>query len=296
MAETVEHVSDTAFWVAHYRAVETRRPDALFRDPLAERLAGDRGRRVAKHMGAERAMRWTLSVRTWIIDALIQNAIEDGVDLVLNIGAGLDTRPYRLDLPTDFQWVEADFAHMIDYKTEALADEKPVCRLDRIACDLANDEARLNLLADVNARGRKILVLTEGVIPYLGNDAVSDLAHDLDAQENIAFWIAEYSSPFFQTITARSGIRRRLEHNAPFLFDPGGELESWPRFFAERHWQVADLRFIGEEGRKVGRDLPAGPIGRFFMRFAPEERLRPYRRMNGYALLEKGSTVVTVPA
>jgi methyltransferase (TIGR00027 family) len=294
MADTVDHVSDTAFWVAHYRAVETRRRDALFRDPFAEKLSGERGRRVAKHMGAERAMQWTLSIRTIIIDDLIVDAIKGGVDLVLNLGAGLDARPYRLDLAADFQWVEADFPHMIDYKTEVLAGETPVCRLERVACDLSDDVERRKLLSEVNARGRNILVLTEGVIPYLSNAAVGSLAQDLEAQDHIAFWITDYSSPFFQTITARSGIRKRLAHSAPFLFDPGPETESWPRFFAEKHWQIKNMRFIGEEGCKVGRDLPAGPIGRFFMQFAPEERLRPYRRMNGYALLQKGEAVVTL--
>jgi len=294
MANTVDHVSDTAFWVAHYRAVETRRRDALFRDPLAEKLAGERGRRVARHMGAERAMQWTLSVRTFVIDDLIMKAIKGGVDLVLNLGAGLDTRPYRLDLPADFRWVEADFVHMVDYKNTVLADEKAVCRLERIACDLSDDAERRELLADINARGRKILVLTEGVIPYLSNEAVGSLAKDLNAQDHIAFWITDYSSPLFQTVTARSGIRKRLAHSAPFLFDPGPETDSWQRFFAEKHWQVKVMRFIGEEGKKVGRDLPAGPIGRFFMQFAPEERLRPYRRMNGYALLEKGEKVIAL--
>ncbi len=294
MANTVDHVSDTAFWVAHYRAVETRRRDALFRDPFAEKLAGERGRQVARHMGAERAMQWTLSVRTFVIDDLIKEAIKGGVDLVLNLGAGLDARPYRLDLPADFQWVEADFVHMVDYKNTVLMDEKAVCKLERIACDLSDDAERRKLLTEVNARGRKILVLTEGVIPYLSNDAVGTLAHDLDRQEHIALWITDYSSPLFQTVTARSGIRKRLAHSAPFLFDPGPETDSWQRFFAEKHWQIKDMRFIGEEGRKVGRDLPAGPIGRFFMQFAPEERLRPYRRMNGYALLEKGEKVLTI--
>ena len=41
--QAIENVSDTALWVAIYRAIETDRPDAHFRDPLARRLAGDRG-------------------------------------------------------------------------------------------------------------------------------------------------------------------------------------------------------------------------------------------------------------
>jgi len=51
MAEPlVSHVSDTARWVAVYRAWESQRPDALFSDPFAERLAGARGQAMAKLM------------------------------------------------------------------------------------------------------------------------------------------------------------------------------------------------------------------------------------------------------
>ena len=44
---TVRGVSDTARWVAYFRALETQRPDALFRDPYAERLAGEHGFQIA---------------------------------------------------------------------------------------------------------------------------------------------------------------------------------------------------------------------------------------------------------
>ena len=43
-------ISDTARWVAIYRAIESERPDALYRDPLARRLAGERGERIAETM------------------------------------------------------------------------------------------------------------------------------------------------------------------------------------------------------------------------------------------------------
>jgi hypothetical protein len=38
----IADVSDTALWIAAYRARETERAGALFHDPLAGRLAGDR--------------------------------------------------------------------------------------------------------------------------------------------------------------------------------------------------------------------------------------------------------------
>src|SRR2546427_252302 len=106
----ITHVSDTARWVALYRAMESERPDALFRDPYARRLAGERGERIVASMRRGRAMAWPMIVRTAVLDELILRAIErDGVDTVLNLAAGLDTRPYRLPLPSSLRWVEADF-------------------------------------------------------------------------------------------------------------------------------------------------------------------------------------------
>src|SRR5713101_6035300 len=46
----IRNISDTARWAAVYRAREAERPDALFRDTLARRLAGDRGEQIAKAM------------------------------------------------------------------------------------------------------------------------------------------------------------------------------------------------------------------------------------------------------
>lgn len=294
MSELIEHVSDTAFWVAYYRWVETQRRDALFRDPLAIKLCGERGAKLARHMGIERAMAWSMALRTWIIDRYIHEAIQGGVDMVVNLGAGLDTRPYRLDIPSNFQWVEVDFSHVVDYKNRVLADDKPLCQLERISCDLSVDAEREALLARLNDRAQRILVLTEGVVPYLSNDEAGRLARDLAAQSHVESWLTDYFSPFFLNLSARGRIQRNLQKNAPFRFNPGPEPIDWPTFFAETGWQISDVRFAGEEGIKIGRKLPAGPLAQLLIRFMPEEKLRPFKRMNGYVLLKKGHDIVPI--
>lgn len=294
MTTSIEHVSDTAFWVAHYRWLETQRKDALFHDPLALKLIGDRGKKIAKHMGIQTAMAWSMSLRTRIIDDYIAEAIAGGVDCIVNLGAGLDTRPYRLNLPADFPWVEVDFPQMIAYKDEVLANDKPICHLERIGCDLSQDAERLALLEGLSRAGHNILVLTEGVIPYLSNESAATLADNLHQQDHITAWITDYFSPFFTNLTARTQIQSRLAKNAPFLFNPGDDILDWPRFFAAAGWQIHEMRYTGEVGKTLGRDLPGNGLTRFLMQFAPEERLRPYRRMSGYALLNKGREVVPV--
>jgi O-methyltransferase involved in polyketide biosynthesis len=47
-----------------YRAWESARPDALFRDPFAERLAGERGEAIAKLMPRQPRSGWPLLSRS----------------------------------------------------------------------------------------------------------------------------------------------------------------------------------------------------------------------------------------
>src|SRR5579862_3429503 len=134
----IENVSDTAFWIAYHRAVETERADALFRDPWASKLAGDRGPKIARGMPWSFATGWMVAIRTRIIDDYIKAAVAEGADVILNLGAGLDTRPFRMDLPKTLLWIEADYPDLIAFKEKQLADETPSCQLERAKIDLAN--------------------------------------------------------------------------------------------------------------------------------------------------------------
>src|SRR5690242_3090337 len=110
MTQKLEDISDTAHWVAHYRAVETEREDALFKDPYAKLLSGKRGQEVRNQVDRWGHFGWFVSMRTKILDDLIvQTVSSHGVDTVLNLAAGLDTRPFRLNLPRHLNWVEVDF-------------------------------------------------------------------------------------------------------------------------------------------------------------------------------------------
>ena len=138
MAEgQIQHVSDTALWVAGCRALETERPDSMFRDPLAAGLAGARGRQIANSMPNAKGMQWSVAIRTVVIDGFLRSAISSGVDTILNLGAGLDTRPYRMDIPPSLRWIEVDYASLIEQKDDQLRAETPVCQVERIGLDLA---------------------------------------------------------------------------------------------------------------------------------------------------------------
>lgn len=278
----IEHVSDTAIWVATYRARETERPDALFRDPLAKVLAGTEGERIASQMAQSSSTEWAVVIRTKLIDDMIQGARSQGIKTVINLGAGLDTRPYRMDLPSDFNWVEIDYSRIIDFKEDKLKGETPRCRLERIPLDLANVSARQEAFRRLNEQYGPAVILTEGVLSYLSVEHVADLAKDLHAQPNFKFWIMDYFSPRFMEFMRASKVAKQMQ-KAPFQFNP----PNWKEFFQQRGWQVDQMKYMFAESRKLNRDVP----GPWFMKivgiFMPPSVKRAYSEMTGYALMKR---------
>jgi len=283
---SIKNVADTAFMVAAYRAAETERPDALFRDPLAGRLAGDHGKKIVADMPkAAFAGGWSVVIRTWVIDRLIETAIAEGIDTILNLGAGLDTRPYRMDLPASVHWIEADFPDMIEFKEEKLAGETPHCRLERISVDLGDDAAREKFLTEVSTGSRQILVLTEGVIPYLTPEQVTALSRDLKSRPSFRYWIADYFAPETYRYRRRKGMTRAMK-NAPFRFEPA----DFFGFFQKLGWQPKITRYLAEEAAQLKRPLRLPGLMRLWIRLvslflSPEKRVR-MRRFMGYVLFE----------
>jgi methyltransferase (TIGR00027 family) len=278
-ASPVSNVSDTARWVAVYRAQESARADALFRDPYADLLAGERGRAIAALVPRQARSGWPIVARTKLIDDLVQAVIARGCDCVLNLAAGLDARPYRLELPESLRWVEADLPALIEEKERLLADARPRCHLVRIKVDLADAGARAALLRDVLGSSRKALVITEGLLIYLDESKVRALAADLCAQAGIAWWILDLASPELVQML-RKTMGQHLA-NAPLKFAPANGVG----YFEALGWRVAEVQSIFRAAWRFRR-LP------WFLRiFAllpePEPRKLGKSRWSGVVQLER---------
>jgi len=254
----IEDVSDTARWMAFHRALESERADALFVDPFARRLAGERGRRIAEEMptvaGAHpgsRGLASALAVRTKAFDEMILDSVQRiGADAVLNLAAGLDARPYRLPLLSSLVWIEADRAAILDAKTEVLAGEKPACTIDRVAVDLADDRARENLFERVAASHSRVVVVTEGLLVYLDEARVASLADGLGARSSMRRWILESVAPEVLKRNMRAWGKVLAPANAEWKFAPPNGFE----FFRPRGWSPTVRRPFMVEARRLGRE------------------------------------------
>jgi len=279
----INHVSDTALWVAYYRAKETLRPDALFRDPLANVLLGERGKKIAESMKTVgKYTEWAVIARTVIIDQFILDLIGKGVDTVINMGTGLDTRPYRMNLPSSLKWIEVDYPQIISHKNRLLKKESPKCQLTRVELDLADEEKRNQFLTEVGSQAKKTLVITEGVIPYLSEEQVSSLAKALHNETHVHYWITE----FFRAEVypyLKASLRTIKMKNAPFRFFPN----DWLGFFEKCGWTSEEIRYSTEIAVKYNRKIPLPWWAGFLRIFFSKAIVKKSEKMSGYMVFKK---------
>ena len=280
---TIRHVSDTALWVAMYRAFESERPDALFHDPYARKMAGERGEAIVKSMPRARSMGWPMVVRTQVMDEIVLRSCGSGLRTVLNLAAGLDARAFRLDLPESLLWIDVDLPDMIAYRREHLGDAKPRCRHEHVASDLANPESLDEVLDRARDWEPPVLVVTEGLLVYLTSDQVAALATRLHREPRIASWLTDLASPLLLDMLKRSWQPSLSAAGAPLQFAPA----EGTAFFAPLGWREAEFRSMWDESLRLRRTVPLAPLWRLVSRLRSKETRERYRRMSGIVLLER---------
>jgi len=245
----IRDISDTARWMAVYRARESERPGAVFRDPFAKALAGERGLQIAKSAGFGEENDWPFVARTCLFDRCVAAQVGAGADLVLDLAAGLDTRPYRMDLPPSLRWVEVDLPEILDYKEAILGEAKPACLVERVRLDLSNSDARRGLFARLGRSAANVLVISEGLVIHLMPAEVAALAEDLAAPPSFRRWAVDIASPgLLDMLKQRMGAAVQ-EAGAPFLFAP----PEGPPFFEPYGWTLEDVQSIMKAAAKLER-------------------------------------------
>jgi methyltransferase (TIGR00027 family) len=284
MSTPISHVSDTAHWVAMYRAMESERPDALFRDPYARRLAGPQGDQILRNMPKAKTFAWPMIVRTAVMDEIILRAISrDGVRTVVNLAAGLDARAYRLALPRELRWIDVDLPAMQNYKREALSAETPRCALEWIPADLADAGQRRAMLSRVAAGPGPALVITEGLLIYLEPEQVTALARDLHGCAALAWWLTDIASPRLIKIMERTWGGKLRAGGAPFKFAPA----EGTAFFEPLGWREAEFRSSWDESLRLNRTMRFARLWNLIGRLYSKKAREAGRRMAGIVLLQR---------
>jgi methyltransferase (TIGR00027 family) len=250
----VDSVTDTAYLTAYCRALESERPDAHFRDPYARSLAGDRGRDLLARLAAPNLTVSGCTVRTCIVDELILSALEAGTRTIVNLGAGLDARPYRLPLPADVHWIEVDTPNTLAFKGGVLRGVAASCRLTRVPLDVADDQARRRFLSENVAEQGPALVLTEGLLIYMTAAEVASLARDLFTCPLCHFWISDLVSPSALRLMGPAAPGSTVPERVLLRFAP----QQGSSFFQAHNWRTAESRSCLLEGERLERPFVDG--------------------------------------
>jgi len=208
-------------------------------------------------------------------------ALQERVDTVLNLGAGFDTRPFRLSLPADLRWIEVDFPALIADKNSKLRGRQPVCTVERIGLDLSDRSERRELFAALGVESARTLLITEGLIPYFSTDQVVLLSQDAHAVPSFRYWIQDFDN---------AGERRTMPKSwdevfraAPLLF----QVKDWFQFFRATGWSAKELITSAAESERLDRPFPLTfPLG-VLMRVLPISMRRRILGTTGAVLMEK---------
>jgi methyltransferase (TIGR00027 family) len=181
-------VERTAFGAGMMRALERYDPQPLFDDQLAERLLTGWTAVIVRNAMLRRVFMTLMSrsgpgfygavvCRTRIIDDVCRRALDDGIDQVVFLGAGMDARSCRIpQMSTAAVW-ELDLPAVQEVKKAAMARALPTppAHVRYVPIDLAQHRVGDALAGAGADLGARTLVICEAVSMYLPAVAVDEL-------------------------------------------------------------------------------------------------------------------------
>jgi len=184
--------SSTAYGAAFLRAVENLLPEdkRLFEDPYSEKIIPPIFKLFVIIMRPPKIWNFLMNMRekstpgvvggilcrTRYIDDVLINAIKEGVGTVVNLGAGMDTRAFRIPGIENIQYFELDSPELlkvkrsyIDKKIGELPSNVSLVPIDFNSQDLGEELKKAGYTLS-----SKTLFIWEGVTQYISKEAVDN--------------------------------------------------------------------------------------------------------------------------
>lgn len=249
----VSGVGLTALAAAAGRAVESSRPDRLVEDPFAAAFV------AAAQSPVPLPVRWPdpdaavsdqqmlllhgagyVGLRSRFCDDQLLQVCSDGVRQVVVLGAGLDTRAFRLDWPAGVRLFEIDQPTVVEFKDGVLREQGAHARCVRhvVGIDLRHDWATALTDAGFDA-DLPTVWLAEGLLQYLPADAERELFERIDVLSAPGSHIVvEHTA----NLTSLAGERlREISERTGIAMDQLVDPQTRPdpaTWLAERGWEV----------------------------------------------------------
>jgi methyltransferase (TIGR00027 family) len=167
----MEPVSRTAFYCCGVRMEDAESRAPICNDTYARPFMSDEGLRIYAPFRSEKYPNASNVARHRIIDDILRKALAADRELqVVIVGAGFDSRAYRLD---GGRWVELDEPAILAYKDACLPSARCRNPLSRVPIEFARESLAAKLAPF--ATDRATVVVVEGVFMYLDAQAIRAL-------------------------------------------------------------------------------------------------------------------------
>ena len=257
----MEIISHSAYWLAHCRALESRSDDPLFLDDFAHLFLKPESSELIQGFKASpsyQTFKNGAQIRARLIDNQILKILNKKVvKQVLNLGAGYDTRPFRLKISNSIKWIELDKPKLLSHKNSILPAHKAKCDLLRIPIDFLDSISLDRFIRTVPDKDLPTLVISEGLLVYLNNETVSSNFKILGRNDFIKFWITDLATDKIYNYR-NPGDQDNLSSLVNQM-----KFTSFPKspFFKKNGWKVKKAHDMAIEGLKLGRPLISRPLG-----------------------------------
>lgn len=249
MAEKTDFpvVAETALWTAIARMEDARSKKPLCNDTFAARFADAPRTAVVADLLRVKRPTESVVVRHAFIDDVVR---KDASRVVVILGAGLDTRAFRLGGGTDKRFVEVDHPELVAWKEARLPAAEAPTSLERVGVDFAKETLRARLAH--LATDEHTLVLAEGLLMYLTEAEASATLETMRALFPSHTFVADILSANFTKRFSAGLMPVLAKHGMTFRHTP----ESPTGWFEAKGYRVDATSTVEIMQRAKGVTVP----------------------------------------
>jgi len=252
---------------------DAKRVNSICNDIYAQRFMDEKGMQIFEPFKSEKMPNISNITRCRLIDDYLNSELANCSDSkIISIGAGFDTRPYRL---TGGNWLEIDEPQIINSKNEKLPVDECPNPLRRISVDFSNESLAEKLRQE--SKNRHTIFVIEGVFMYLDSEDIVETVSALQAHfpEHVLYCDL-MTSRFFHKF-AQSVHEKLVAAGGRFSERPDAPEE----IFTDRNYTLVDRTPMFKRAGELGLLWSEVKIPKFMVWLLLNVLLK---ELNGYAV------------
>jgi methyltransferase (TIGR00027 family) len=220
-------VSRTAYYCGGVRMQDAESANPLINDQYAKGLLGEEGMAYWEEFKQLSRPNASNTVRHYLIDSFVKKELADHPDAtIILIGAGLDSRAYRLNAG---KWIEIDEPAIIEYKNSKLPISECKNPLERIPIDFEKEKLADKLKPYIGSS--YVVFIIEGVLMYLKNEQREELLSTLTTlfPEHVLFcdlmnkkFFEKYGGPIHKKLSEHGAVFKDMSDEPDKIFIANG--------------------------------------------------------------------------